>query len=73
MMYFNVIRKLISEDCYYIFSDDDGIIYKGYDLPSNLDDLLILEISGGEEGQGQTLYFDCRKNQYYKEIDNAGA
>lgn len=73
MMYFNVIRKLISEECYYIFRDGNEIIYKGYDLPSNLDDLLILEISGGEEGQGPTLYFDCCKTQYYKEINNAGA
>ena len=66
MMYFSVIRDLLIEDCYYIFRDEKEIIYKGYDLPIYLDDLLIISISGGEEAQGPTVYFEALKTQYYK-------
>lgn len=58
-MYFNVIRCLIDTDMYYMFAEDDKIIYKGFDLPIELNDLFILNISGGENEHGEYLAFDC--------------
>lgn len=60
MIYFNVLRSLVEDEGYYVFYNcDEEILYEGFDLPKELDELLILSISGGECGKGQTLYFYC--------------
>ena len=66
-MYFNKLRYLISDECYYYFTDGNKkIIYKGYLLPVQLDDLFITDISGGEDEHGCCLYFDCVVTEYYE-------
>ena len=67
MIYFSVIRDLISNDCYYYFGCLNETIYEGWDLPKKLDELIITEISGGEDAHGPCLYFDCIRTQYYKD------
>lgn len=59
MICFNVLRPLISEDCYYIFTHNDKIFYEGFKLPKKLDDCIIIEIGGGKDVQGEQLYFTC--------------
>ena len=44
------------------------VLYQGFDLPKELDELLILEISGGEDAHGCVLYFECCKTQYFKGV-----
>ena len=68
MLYFSVIRNIIADRCYYYFGDDEEIIYQGYDLPKELDELLILDIDGGEDAHGNVLYFSVSKTQYFKGV-----
>lgn len=58
-MFFNVIRNLIDTDMYYMFTDNEKVIYRGFDLPEELDDLFITKISGGENEHGEYLAFEC--------------
>lgn len=54
-MYFNVIRNLIKENIRCIFQNGSMIIYDGYSLPADLNDLFIVEISATRD----TLIFEC--------------
>ena len=65
-MYFNVIRSIISDECYYYFTDGNKLVYEGFDLPKELDELLITDISGGEDGHGCCLYFNCKVTEMYE-------
>ena len=65
-MYFNVIRSLISDISYCYFISDNGMVYEGFDLPKELDELFITDISGGEDEHGCCLYFECVETETYK-------
>lgn len=58
-MFFNVLRYLIDTDMYYMFINNEKVIYRGFDLPEELDDLFVTKISGGESEHGEYLAFDC--------------
>ena len=58
MLFFNVIRYLISNNCYYYFTKDHEIFYEGFELPENANDFLVLEIEGGESEHGPYLAFE---------------
>lgn len=67
MMYFNVLRPIVSDECYYYFVETDGkLVYEGFELPNELDNLLITDICGGEDGHGCCLYFECVVTQYFR-------
>lgn len=63
MIFFSVIKNLVSDEMYYYFTNNGKIIYEGFELPENANDFLITWIEGGECGHGPYLAFE---GSFYK-------